>query len=208
MFAQSFSSVVRLLITGLLFLMLSACTAQYTREVGRTALRDVGMGTSVKITRTGSWSLPEGTKVRVAPMSIAGTDPNAYPRLGGYLDRLLENIAAEWFHHDGQREVVTSTDSGVESGVLLRLSLAAAADRLSSVQEIADNSGLRDESAGHDRLHLVMKVYDARTGRLLDTMAGEAVSGWRWHEQRVADLAEPTLRAMLSRLRGATTSIE
>ena len=207
MFAQSFSSVVRLLITGLLFLMLSACTAQYTREVSRTALRDVGMGTSVKITRTGSWSLPEGTKVRVAPMFIAGPDPNAYPRLGGHLDRLLENIASEWFHSDGQQADAASIDRG-QSGVLLRLSLAAAADRLSSVQEIADNSGLHDDSTGRDRLHLVMKVYDARTGQLLDTMAGQAVSGWRWREQRVADLAEPTLRAMLSRLRGATTSIE
>ena len=102
MVSQSISSVVRSLATGLLFLVLSACTAQYTREVGRTALRDLGVATAIKVTRTGAWSLPEGTKVQVAPTFIAGTYANANPRLGSHLDRLLESIASEWFHSDGR----------------------------------------------------------------------------------------------------------
>lgn len=204
---QSLSSVVRLLVTGLFLLLFSACTAQHTREVGRAALRDMGVGTSVHISRTGSWSLPEGTQVQIAPMAIVGADPNAYPRLVSQLDTLLENIAAEWFQREVPRADATSSGR-MDSGVLLRLSLAGAADRLSSMQEMGDDSGTRAESAGRDRLHLVMKVYDGRTGQLLDTMTGEAISGWRWREQRVADLAEPTLRAMLSRLRGAATTLE
>lgn len=204
---QSLSSVVRLLVTGLFLLMFCACTAQYTREVSRAALRDVGVGTSVHISRTGSWSLPEGTQVHIAPMAIVGADPNAYPRLVSQLDTLLENIAAEWFQRETPRADAISSGR-MDSGVLLRLSLASAADRLSSVQEMGDDSGMRSESPGRDRLHLVMKVYDGRTGQLLGTMTGEAISGWRWREQRVADLAEPTLRAMLSRLRGAATTLE
>lgn len=208
MVCQSFSSVVRLLAIGLFSLMLSACTAHYTRELSRTTLRDIGVGTSVKITRTGSWSLPEGTTVHLAPTFVSGADPNAYPRLSTHLDRLLESIASEWFRSGGLQADAALLGGRAESGVLIHLSLAAAADQLSSVRELADNSGLTDETSGRDRLHLVMKVYDARTGQLLDTMTGEAVSGWRWREQRVADLAEPTLRVMLARLRGATATIE
>jgi hypothetical protein len=197
-----------LLVTGLFLLMFSACTVQYSRELSRTALRDIGMGTSVKVSRTGSWALPEGTAVHLAPTFVAGADPHAYPRLSSHLDRLLESIASEWFHSEGFGMDAALLGSRAESGVLLRLSLASAVDQLSSVRELADSRGLSSETSGRDRLHLVMKIYDARTGQLLDTMTGEAVSGWRWREHRLADLAEPTLRVMLARLRGAATSVE
>lgn len=202
---QSFFSVVRLLVTVLFLLMLSACTAQYTREVSRSTLRDMGWGTSVKITRTGSWALPEGTAVHLVPTSSVGADLHAYPRLSSHLDRLLESIASEWFHSAEQRSDAILVGSGAESGVRLQLSLAAAVDRLSSVREVANHSTQTEEASGRDRLHLVMKVYDARSGQLLDTLTGEAVSGWRWGEQSVAELAEPTLRVMLARLRGAAS---
>jgi hypothetical protein len=202
---QSYSSVVRLIATVLFSLTLLACTAQYTREVSGSALKGVGLGTSVKITRTGTWSLAEGTAVRLIPTSVAGADPHAYPRLSSHLDQLLESVAAEWFHGGGQW---VDAEAKGESGVLLHLRLAAVADRLSSAGEIADRSTQSEAIMGRDRLYLVMKVYDLRTGKLLDTMAGEAVSGWRWGEQRVADLAEPTLRLMLARLRGVTDLTE
>lgn len=201
MACQSYSSVVRLIATVLFSLTLLACTAQYTREVSGSALKGVGLGTSVKITRTGSWSLPERTAVHLSPTSVAGDDPHTCPRLSSHLDQLLESAVAEWFHGGG---LWVDAEARGESGVLLHLRLAAVADRLSSAREMADCNTRNDAIIGRDRLHLVMKVYDLRTGKLLDTMAGEAVSGWRWGEQRVADLAEPTLRLMLARLRGVT----
>lgn len=205
---QSIFSVVRLLATGMLLLMFSACTAQHTRELSRAALQDIGMNTAVKVTRTGTWSLPEGTAVHLAPTLIIGADQShAYGRLSNQLDRSLEGIAFEWFQTVGLRAEAALLGSRTESGVLIHLSLVSAANKLSSVRAVADHSGMSDESLGRDRLHLVLKIYDARTGHLLDTMTGEAVSGWRWREHQVAELAEPTLRVMFARLRGATAVV-
>lgn len=203
MVGQSFFSVVRVLVPVLISVTLSACTAQYTRDLSRSMLRDLGLGTSIKVSRTGSWSLPEGTAVHLAPTSVVGLDPHGYPRLSRHLDQLLEAIASEWFHRAGLLANNTSTLSEQEFDVRIHLSLTEVADKRSSVREVTDSGALSDDPTGRDRLQLVMKVYDARSGKLLDTLTGEAVSGWRWREQRVGDLAEPTLRTMLARLRGA-----
>lgn len=196
MIGQSCFSVVRLMAIGLVSFGLIACTAQHTRELGRKTLQDMGLQRSIKISRTGYWSLPLGTSVYLAPVYIIGDDQESYPRLRNQLDRLLADLVAEGL----QERSLQGAAGG--AGVLLRVGLAGAVDNLSSVSEM-DRHGLSADDSGRDRLRLVMHVYDARTGKHLDTLSGQAVSGWSWKEQQVTELAEPTLRAMLTQLRGA-----
>lgn len=200
MIGQSFFSVVRLAAIALFSLGLIACTAQHTRELGGKTLQDIGLKTSVKISRTGYWSLPLGTAVYLAPVYIVGDDQETYPRLRSQLDRLLATLVAE-----GLQEQSFQGDSS-RAGVLIRVGLTGAMDNLSSVSEMNDRRGLTAGDSGRDRLRLVMQVYDARTGKHLDTLTGQAISGWRWKEHQVTELAEPTLRAMLTQLRGAQTT--
>lgn len=197
MIGQSFFSVVRLAAIALFSLGLIACTAQHTRELGGKTLQDIGLKTSVKISRTGYWSLPLGTAVYLAPVYIVGDDQETYPRLRSQLDRLLATLVAE-----GLQEQSFQGDSS-RAGVLIRVGLTGAMDNLSSVSEMNDRHGLTAGDSGRDRLRLVMQVYDARTGKHLDTLTGQAISGWRWKEHQVTEMAEPTLRAMLTQLRGA-----
>jgi hypothetical protein len=193
---QSSFSVVRLVAIGLFSLGLIACTAQHTREIGRKTLQDIGLKRSVKISRTGYWSLPMDTAVYLAPVYIVGDDQESYPRLRNQLDRLLATLVAEGL----QERSLPENSTG--AGVLLRVGLVGAVDNLSSVSEM-DRHGISAGDSGRDRLRLVMHVYDARTGKHLDTLSGQAISGWSWKEHQVTELAEPTLRAMLTQLRGA-----
>jgi hypothetical protein len=192
-------NAVRVLVVGLLSLGVIACTAQHTQEVGRKMLQDVGLKSSIAVTRTGQWSLPSDTAVHLAPVTVVGADQEAYPRLRYQLNGLLEALAAEKFRAYRLEDAVPETGAGV----LLRVGLVSASENLSSAVEILDRRGLSSGESGRDQLHVVMRVYDLRTGQLLDTLTTGSVSGWRWSEHQVAELAEPALRAMLDRLRGA-----
>lgn len=200
MICQSFSSVVRLVVSGLLSLTLSACTAQHTREVSQAALRNVGLSSSVVIQRTAIWSLPHNTQVYLEPVVIVGAQHEEYPRLRNHLDRLLETIAGEWFP-GGDLETTLRTPA-----VRVHVGLVAAHDQLSSAHELSQDRDLLEKPTGRDRLSLVMRVYDARSGELLDALSGEATSGWQWREHRVEGLVEPTLHSMFAHLKGVSVT--
>lgn len=200
MVGQSFFSVVRLMALGLLSLGVIACTAQHTKEISRKALQDVGLKRSVAVARSNHWSLPSSAAVYLAPVYVVGADQEAYPRLRGQLDTLLEALVVERFQG---RMLQQDAGTGPAAGVLLRVGLAGVTDRLSSAAEVSERSGMSTGESGRDQLRLVMKVYDVRTGQLLDAMSADAVSGWRWKEHQVQELAEPTLRAMLNHLHGS-----
>ena len=202
MVRQSIFSVVRLLAAGIISLAMLGCTAQHTREVSRDTLRGIGLATSISVTRTGQWSLPTGTYVYLAPVFVLGTESDAYPRLRNQLNEVLEALVTEWFQGGVWHTTATAPRGGLGSGVLVRVGLVRVSDKLSSLREISDNSGMSGEVSGHDQLVLVMKVFDVRSGQLLDTLVGESVSGWQWSEHRVKELSEPTLRAMLAKLAG------
>jgi hypothetical protein len=206
---QTAVSVVRTVSLSLAFwLLVTACTLQYTSELSRQVATDLGLRESIQVRRSAHWSLPDHSQVYLARSDFSRDLQNSYPRLRLVLDKTLEAQAQERFPAYKMAEADQSLEAGLavasaqHCNLLLRLSLRQVNENLSSATEWMNDQGLVDADTGRDRLRLVLKVFDVHSGRLLDTLSVDSRSGWwRWQEHQVAELVSPALHAMFEELR-------
>lgn len=185
--------------TSLIIFATLACTIQHTRDTTRTTLEELGLRSSVKVSRAGFGRLPASTKIFLSRTAVSSGFHSEYPRLRTHLDELLANTVQEKFplvyRQVDEVSVAAALATARETGcdVLLYLNLR----RMDDSSPAAENA----EPVAKDRLSLVMYVMDVRSGRLLDTLVAYSSDGWlRWGEQSLKDLAEPSLQAMIAQL--------
>jgi len=167
----------------------------------------MGLRSSLDVSRSASWTLPDHAVIYLAEVGISRSlQPN--PRLRLELNRVLETEVQERFARYRMADAGQSLHGSLSAAafqncdLLLQLSLQDVHDNLSSVTEWRNDRGFMKAKTGRDRLSLVLKIFDVRSGRLLDTLSVHSRSGvWRWREHPVTELLEPALAAMFEQLR-------
>lgn len=202
------SVVLSLCLSLPLWLFVTACTLRHTGEMSRQVASDLGLRRAMEVKRSAAWTLPDHAVVYLAEPEISPALQKAYPRLRLALDKALEAEVQERFYRfvraEAGQTLPDAQSAALSQGcnLVLQLSLRRADENLSSATEWLDDEGFVDVETGRDRLRLILKVFDARSGRLLDTLSVDSRSGWwRWREHQVAELVEPALVAMFEHLR-------
>lgn len=206
---QTVVSVVRTLVLSLVFwLFVAACTVQYTGELSRQVVSDLGMRDAVEVRRSAYWSLPDHSRAYLMRSDFSRTLQNTFPRLRLQLDQTLQAQTQERFpvykvaETEQSLEAALAAAAAHQCNLLFQLSLRQVDENLSSATEWVNDQGMVDADRGRDRLRLVLKIFDVRSGSLLDTLSVDSRSGWwRWREHPVVELIDPSLRAMFDELR-------
>lgn len=189
----------RVLIINLLIFAMLGCTVQHTREVTRSTLEELGLHSSVEVSRTNFWVLPHSTKIVLSRTALSEGLNSEFPRLRKQLDELFVVATREKFPLVLQQDTEMSIPAALlaaqysNADVLLYLTLRQADDK----------EGIWNK----DRLELVLTVLDVRSGRVLDTLMTQSGSGWPdWSEHKVASLVKPSVHAMISQLHARETA--
>lgn len=168
------------------------CTATHTKNTLEQWQQSMGSHASASQNRQHSWVLPRGASIALLPTQATFTSSVvSYNRLSRTIDETLQKHLEARFAavHVLQDDVrVAYNINSFSPDIILKITLHAVSDELSSAQELRSEYGTRSAYAkeraktrsgiGRDRLKLHISMMDARTQKLLDTFAIQSQSGW------------------------------
>lgn len=173
---------------------LAGCTASYSQDAVQRGLALVSLKPKVSVVRQYQWVLPSDSTVSIAKLHVAHDKTFAFnqipvaksksskfnmqghlhPRIHNQLSETLFNAASIRFNRvrmvqGNNLDEYLSASQRASSAYLIHPVLIRANDQLSTRQEVELRGISNGRSIGRDTVSLNFSLYDAQTGKLLDS---------------------------------------
>ena len=188
---------------------LNACSTEYSRHTLRGALTDLGLMDEVSYTRQADWVLHSSSKILLLEpeINLAGQDQRLNHRTHAAMrDALMHSFRKHFPSSRSSTHSLASvtTHSFVSSDYIVGARLFHVQDNLNTRAELHEGRGLhKGRHYGRDEIDIQLQIFDARSRRLLDSIALSARAAFLVRDDRLpADVIQPSMDKLVAALAG------